>query len=61
MSLVEIDCSVIAETEMAIKITDGSVECWIPKAAVKDQTGDDWDEVTSIFINEHLATEKGLI
>lgn len=61
MKLVEIDCSVLAVTELAIKITDGDVECWLPKSAVKDSCGEEWYGVTSVFISEALATEKGLV
>ena len=59
--LVEIDCAVEAETDLAIRIFDGNRECWIPKSAIKDSCGEEWLGVTSVFISEALATEKGLV
>lgn len=60
MKDIEIDVEVRAETEKALKIFDGKTECWIPKSQIKDQC-EEKGQITSIFITEWLANEKGLI
>lgn len=60
MPEVEIAVEIHAETEKAFLIFDGNIECWIPKSQVTDYC-DDNGTITSIFINEWLAEEKGLI
>lgn len=61
---IEIECEVRAVTRDAIKVYDGKREAWIPKSAVTDWSDGPDDApgigTTSIFICEHLATEKGL-
>lgn len=57
---VEIECEVLLETELALKISDGDIEIWIPKSQIKDQCEEN-GKITSIFISEWLATEKGLV
>lgn len=57
---IEIACEVRAETAKAYLIYDGKVECWIPKSQVNDEC-EEKGKITSIFISEWLATEKGLI
>lgn len=54
---VEIAVEILAESDKAYKITDGSVTCWIPKSQITDEALDK----SSIFIPEWLAKEKGLI
>lgn len=60
MKDIEIAVEVRMETEKALKIFDGNTECWIPKSQIKDQC-EEKGQITSIFIAEWLANEKGLI
>lgn len=60
MKDIEIACEVRAETPKAIKIFDGKTECWIPRSQIKDEC-EEKGVITSIFITEWLANEKGLI
>jgi hypothetical protein len=60
MKDIEIAVEVRMETEKALKIFDGKTECWIPKSQIKDQC-EEKGQITSIFITEWLASEKGLI
>ena len=65
--IVEIDVEVLAVSDLAIQVTDGDVECWIPKSALRRQAdgclGDD-DALPgksgTIAISQKLAEEKGL-
>lgn len=57
---IEIACEVRLETPKALKIFDGKTEVWIPKSQIKDQC-EEKGIITSIFITEWLANEKGLI
>ena len=57
---VEIEVTVKRETMMALLVDDGSQEVWIPKSVISDQTGEGLG-ITSIFIPEWLAVEKGLV
>lgn len=57
---VEIECEVLLETDLALKISDGDVEVWIPKSQINDQC-EEKGKITSIFISQWLATEKGLV
>lgn len=56
---IEIAVTVKRETEKALLIDDGTREVWIPKSMITDQTGDGL-LITSIFLPEWFATEKGL-
>ena len=61
---VELAIQVIAVTDKAILITsDGTNHVWIPKSQITDYAGsEELDmKVTSIFVSEWLATEKGLV
>lgn len=61
---VEIACEVRVETDKALLIFDGTKEVWIPKSQILDQCeepGMFGSKITSIFISEWLAGEKGLI
>lgn len=57
---VEIAVEVRAETAKAILIYDGKVEVWIPRSQIKDECEEN-GKITSIFVSEWLATEKGLL
>ena len=60
MKDIEIAVEVRAETAKALLIFDGKTEVWIPKSQIKDQC-EEKGVITSIFITEWLANEKGLI
>jgi hypothetical protein len=57
---VEIACEVRAETAKAYLIYDGKIEVWVPKSQVTDYS-EEKGKITSIFLSEWLATEKGLL
>lgn len=61
---IEIACEVRRETAMALLIFDGVREVWIAKSQITDQCEENGlfgTKITSIFIPEWLATEKGLV
>jgi hypothetical protein len=61
---VEIAVEVLAETDRALLVFDGVIQVWIPKSQIKDQCEEQGlfgSKITSIFISEWLAGEKGLI
>jgi hypothetical protein len=58
---VEIEVEVRAETPKALLVYNGSTEVWVPKSQIRDQCENDLGTITSIFISEWLATEKGLV
>lgn len=58
--LIEIAVDVVAETQKAMLVNDGKQDVWIPRSQIKDYC-EEKGKVTSIFITEWLATEKGLI
>ncbi len=60
MSIIEVAVHVKHKTDKAYLVTDGVTECWIPRAMIDDEC-EEKGEVTSIFIPEWLATEKGLV
>lgn len=60
MTDIEIAVDVKARTDLALLVTDGDVECWIPRSQISDYSGDE-DSPETIFISEWLAIEKGLI
>jgi hypothetical protein len=57
---IEIAVEVVAETPKALLVTDGDKQVWIPRSQIHDYC-EEKGKVTSIFITEWLATEKGLI
>lgn len=60
---VEIDCKVVRETDKAYLIDYGHAkdQAWIPKSQVDDYCEERDGTITSIFIPEWLAKDKGLI
>lgn len=56
---IEIACEIRAESAKAYLVYDGKTEVWIPKSQVSDDCEEN-GKITSIFIPEWLATEKGL-
>lgn len=56
---IEIEVEVRVETDKALLIYDEKTECWIPKSQISDQCEEN-GKITSIFISEWLAGEKGL-
>lgn len=62
MATVEIEVDeVITETDKAYLFSIEGKEVWLPKSSIKDQCEDDDENITSVFISEHLAYDKGLI
>lgn len=57
---IEIACEVVGETVRAYLINDGTKQVWIPKSQITDEC-EEHGKITSIFISEWLAKEKGLI
>lgn len=57
---IEIEVEVRVETPKALLVFNGKTEVWIPKSQIRDQC-EEKGKITSIFITEWLATEKGLI
>jgi hypothetical protein len=60
MKDIEIAVEVRVETPKALLVFDGKTEVWIPKSQINDQC-EEKGKITSIFITEWLATQKGLI
>jgi len=60
MSDIEIEVETIGRTEKAVWVTDGKVKAWVPRSQISDYCGDE-DNMTSIFIPEGIALEKGLL
>lgn len=58
---IEIEVEIRAETPKALLVFDGKTEVWIPKSQIRDQCENEMGTITSIFISEWLATEKGLV
>lgn len=58
---VEIEVIVKQQTDDAYLIFDGRTNVWIAKSQVTDQCEESDGTITSIFIPEWLAKEKGLI
>ena len=59
---IEIEVTVRAKTPKALLVYDGKTEVWIPRSMISDHAPDTDDElaITSIFLPEWFATEKGL-
>ena len=60
MSEIEIAVEIKTETPKAYLVFDGQREAWIPKSQITDIC-EEKGVITSIFIHEWLAKEKGLI
>jgi len=60
MPLIEIDVSVVHLTKDAILFDNGKKEVWVPRSLIRDQCGEE-EDITSIFLTEWVATNKGLI
>lgn len=56
--LVEIPCTVVAETEKVVLIDDGNKKVWLPKSQMEIQ--EDGNSLVAVM-PERLAIEKGLI
>lgn len=57
---IEIAVEVVAQTDKAWLVSDGTQQVWIPRSQIDDYC-EEKGKVTSIFITEWLATQKGLI
>jgi hypothetical protein len=65
--LVTIGVEFVRQTDMAVLVTDGDTEAWIPKRLIEDSGPDDeiWESMEAgddmdITIPERFAIEKGL-
>lgn len=60
---VELEVTVKAVTDKALLINDGKIDVWLPKSQISDWSGsEELDRnVTSVFVPEWLAIEKGLV
>ena len=61
---IEIACEVRRETAMALLIFDGVRAVWIAKSQISDQCEENGlfgKKITSVFVPEWLAIEKGLV
>ena len=64
--IVEVDCEVEHSTDKAYLVSTGTTKepVWVPKSVVDDYSFDTVngaEVITSIFIPEFIAIEKGLI
>ncbi len=57
---IEIACEIKHETDAAYLIFDGKTEVWVPKSKISDY-GMKGARITSIFIPEWMADQKGLL
>ena len=58
---IEISGEVKAETIKAYLWFDGKTEAWVPKSQISDLCEERDGRITSIFIPEWLAVEKGFL
>ena len=58
----EIDVTILDQTGLAIKVSDGYKTAWIPKSCLEDPEEEFFDnDSTTVFIKYSMAREKGLI
>lgn len=55
---IEIECSVVAETEKAILIDDGGTKVWLPRSLIDI---DNHGKSATVMLPEWLAKKHGLI
>ena len=58
---VELEVELLAETPAALKISDGTMEVWVPKSQLESEVEQLDNGLIQIVIPEWLAREKGLI
>lgn len=63
---IELDVQLIARTELAIKVYDGSFTVWIPKSQIVDPLPEEIEDrelhdTFTLIIPEWIAKEKELI
>ena len=61
MKTIEIAVEVRAKTDAAWLCYDGKTEAWVPISQIDDYCEDKKDVVSSIFISEWMAEQKGFI
>jgi hypothetical protein len=61
MTMIEITCEIVGETEQAIRIWDGSQEFWLPKSQTNFDEIGLCPGVIELEVAEWLAQDKGLI
>lgn len=57
---VEIEVEVRATTDKALQVFNGKTTAWVPKSQISDEC-EEGGKITSIFIPQWLAEEKGLV
>lgn len=64
MSTVTINVKVVERTDLALLVSDGRKEAWVPLSQIEDtieeEDGMFGVNITAIIIPEWLATDKGL-
>ncbi len=58
---VEVECSVVRETDHAWLIDNGSHQVWVPTSQISETDEDTAGKVISVYLPEWLAIEKGLV
>ena len=58
---IELDLQQLAETEKAIRVSDGTMAEWIPKSQLEDDPEHLDNGLVRIVIPEWLAQDKGFI
>lgn len=58
---IELDVKLLAETDKAIRVSDGITTEWIPKSQLEDEAEHLDHGLVRIIIPEWLATDKGFV
>ena len=59
---VEVDVTILFQTHLAIKVSDGYKTAWISRSCLEDPEEEFFDnDSTTIFVKYSMAREKGLI
>ena len=57
--LFDVNCTLLAETDKAIHIDDGTKKAWLPKSQIEYEK--ERDGTYTVTLPVWLATEKGLV
>ena len=57
----ELDLQQTGESELAIKASDGIIDCWLPKSQLEDEPEHLDNGLIRVIIPEWLAQDKGFI
>ena len=58
---IEITVDILRETDKAYLVFDGKLEEWVPKSLIKDYVEEQDGSISSIFLSEYIAEQKGFI